>query len=208
MSTGARVWTTNDTGARTGGTDRAAWVRARHATAVTVLREMGFAAAVAWAMAIALVSHWVRECGWGRSEWRFNVGNMRAAGWTGDTVLLHGGDDSEPRPYRAYESEAEGVRDNIRLASSGKKTRTHPEGIYVPAWRHLIASNGTDGLGWYDLLMKGGWHPWSQNGLDEYRSIHRAVTGMVGEAAPIAGGLLVIGIMGALAVAGVTLGRG
>lgn len=205
----AKVWTTSDNGARTGnGNDRVAYVKARHAAAVAVLREMGIGAVIAWAMAIALVAHWVREGGWGRNEWRFNVGNIRARGWDGETVLLKGGDDPEPRPYRAYTSAEEGVRDAIRLASTGPTTRARPQGIYRPAWEHLLASGGTDGLGWYDRLMKAGWHPWSQDGLDEYRSIHRTVSGFVGHAAPLAGALLVVVVMGGLALGAGLVGRG
>jgi len=191
---------TRDEARWTGG-DRAAWMRLVHAAAVAVLSERGLDPVRAWWCAIALVTHWARETGYGRSMWAFNVGNIRAtAAWSGDVVRLEGADDlNGPAPYRAYASMEAGVRDALRLAVDGSR--------YAPAWAYLLGSFGRlwphaygsrvtevpcDAAGWYARLMRAGWHPYSDASLDDYRGVIPAVVAAVGSppvAAPLAVGL-------------------
>ncbi len=162
-----------------------AWVVTRHAALVRDLLGRGVPFERAWAMAIAIVAHYVRECGWGRAEWNYSVGNVRWTRGYPKAHLLDGGDDAEPRPYRAFDTLAEGVADAVRLAMGGPKNDAHPNGIYAPAWAHLLG--GGDPVRWYDMLMRAGWHPWSQKGLDEFRNILGTVRGYVGTKPPAGG---------------------
>lgn len=152
---------------RTGGTDQGAWTRSRYASLVSALRAEGIA--YAEEIAADIVAHWARETGWGRSEWRFNIGNIKdTAAWRGDGQTLPDG-----LHYRAYADLDSGVRDTLALL---RATR------YQGAWRYELQTH--DGLGWYDQLMRAGWHPWSQNALTEYASIRARVGRLVGLAAP------------------------
>jgi len=176
---------------------RRAWVRTRHAVLVRAVLARGLPFETAWTVGLALIAHYVRECGWGRAEWNWSLGNIRwTQGWP-KAHLLHGGDDSEPRPYRAYDSLDAGAADAVRLASTGPKTRAHPNGIYADAWAFLVG--GGDPVEWYDKLMHAGWHPWSEAALGEYRSIHATVTGWCGASAP-AGGAAALGALLTLVV--------
>lgn len=176
--------------------DRKRWVVSRHAAAVQNLLGRGLDLVTAWRVGLALVSHYAREDGWGKSEWNWSLGNIRwTPGWP-KAHLLDGGDDSEPRPYRAYDSLEAGVDDAVRLASSGPKNARHPNGIYADAWAFLVG--GGDPVGWYDRLMHAGWHPWSTAALNEFRSIHATVQGWCG-ASPPAGGAMALAALLALA---------
>lgn len=158
---------------RTGGTDQTAWTRSRYAALVDVLRGLGVASPEN--VAAAVVAHWARETGWGRSEWWFNVGNIKdTSGWTGDGQVLPDG-----LAYRAYPDLASGVRDTVALLRAPR---------YAPAWNYLVTTG--DGLGWYNLLMHAGWHPWTQTALDEYASIRARVGRLVNAAAPVVSPLL------------------
>ena len=183
---------------------RRAWVVSRHAAVVQNLLGRGFTIERAWVIALALVSHYVRECGWGRAEWNWSLGNIR---WTRGYALAHmlnGGDDSEPRPYRAYASLAEGVEDAVKLASTGPKTRARPQGIYAPSWAKLTA--GGDPFVWYDELVHAGWHPWSREAMDEFRQIYGTVRGMAGEKPPVGGAASLAALLALAALAAVVMG--
>jgi hypothetical protein len=157
------------------GLDRDTWTRTRHAAAVDVLRARGVSAPLAWTVASALLGHWAIECGWGRSEWRFNVGNVKpGSAWRGAVQVLPDG-----LTYRAYDTLEQGVADAIDLAAG---TGSNP--AYAPAWQHLLTTG--DGVGWYDRLMRAGWHPWSDAALSTYRSTWSRITAVVGPA-PAAG---------------------
>jgi hypothetical protein len=176
---------------------RRAWVRTRHVAIVRAIMSRNVPFEAAWRMGLALVAHYVRECGWGRAEWNWSLGNIRwTRGWP-KAHMLHGGDDTEPRPYRAYDSLEAGAEDAVRLASTGPKNAAHPNGIYAPSWAKLL--DGGDAVQWYDGLVRAGWHPWSQAGIDEFRSIYGTVRGWCGEAPP-AGGAGALAALLALAV--------
>ncbi len=183
---------------------RRRWTVSRHAAAVQELLARGLDLATAWRVALALVAHYARECGWGKAEWNWSLGNIRwTRGWP-KAHMLHGGDDSEPRPYRAYDSLAAGVADAVRLASSGPKTERHPNGIYADAWAFLVG--GGDPVQWYDKLMHAGWHPWSTAGLNEYRSIHGTVQGWCGASPPVGGAAALAALLALAAMALVVMG--
>ena len=179
------------------GLDRDTWTRTRHAAAVDVLRARGMSAPLAWTVASALLGHWAIECGWGRSEWRFNVGNVKpSSAWRGAVQVLPDG-----LTYRAYDTLEQGVADAIDLAAG---TRSNP--AYAPAWQHLLTTG--DGVGWYDRLMRAGWHPWSEEALATYRSTWSRVAATVGP--PPTAGTGIAGILLALAAVagGYALARG
>jgi hypothetical protein len=178
---------------------RRAWVVSRHRAIAAAILEQGVPLDRAWSMAHAICAHYVRECGWGRSEWNYGVGNIRWTEGFPKAHLLTGGDDNGPRPYRAYDSLAEGVRDAVRLARTGPVRRNgDPRGIYAPAWDFLLG--GGDAVGWYDKLMRAGWHPWSQAGLDEFASIVRTVRAWTGERPPAGGAAMLAAVLAAAAV--------
>lgn len=156
---------------RTGvGLSLEAWTRSRHAAAFDAVLARGVDRTTAWRIATALLGHWSIECGWGRAEWRFNVGNVKVGGWTGPVQRLPDG-----LLYRAYGDLAAGAEDSVRLASGGR---------YAEAWGYLLASG--DAVGWYDRLTRAGWHPWSEEALATYRSTSARVEGIVGSTPPAA----------------------
>jgi hypothetical protein len=145
--------------------ERAAWVRDRYARLAAATGSPRVAA--------ALLAHYVRETGWGRSEHNFALGNIRWTG-TGPAFYQQGDDDPQPRPYRAYEDAGDGVRDAVRLASSGR---------YAAGYQRLLA--GGSEAEWYSRLMQpadgvAGWHPYSDASLEEYVSILGTVRGILG----------------------------
>lgn len=155
------------------GLSREDWTRTRHAAAFDVLLARGLARPEAWAAATALLGHWSIECSWGRAEWRFNVGNIKpGSAWRGPVQTLPDG-----LVYRAYDTLPAGVEDAVNLAAG---TGSNP--AYADAWRYLLATG--DGVGWYDRLMRAGWHPWSEGALDAYRSTWARVRSIVGDAPP------------------------
>lgn len=140
---------------QTGGRDAHAWTRSRYAAAVAALRALGLDDATARRVAIALVAQWARETGWGRAEWGFNVGNVKASNWAGDYHRL-----SDGSYYRSHATLEDGVRDAINLHRSSR---------YRDAFNYLVSSG--DPVGWYDRIMRAGYHPWSQAALTEMGSI-------------------------------------
>jgi hypothetical protein len=145
----------------TGNVGAAPWVRSR----LAALEALG----VQPAAAVSVVAHWARETGWGRSEYGFNIGNIQdSPAWTGARQQLADG-----LWYRAFPSLAAGVRSTHALLLAPR---------YLPAWTYLQTTG--DGLGWYDRLMRAGWHPWSQTALDEYRQIRARVASLAGLASP------------------------
>jgi len=146
-------------------TEREAWVRARYELLAAITGSPRIAA--------ALLAHYTRETGWGRSEHNHSLGNIRWTG-AGPAFYQQGADDPTPRPYRAYDSAEEGARDAVRLASSGR---------YAAGWQRLLA--GGSEAEWYSRLMQpadgvAGWHPYSDGALDEFVSILATVRALVG----------------------------
>lgn len=169
---------------------RKAWVREVHASAARTLVARGLGAAAAWWCALAFVSHWVRETGWGDRMAGNNVGNIRASrGWTGPTVTQRGSDDPEGgAPYRAYATLDEGAAAAIALAADGSLYRAGfaalvascSGGPYVVRYEGREASIGADAVTWYAALMRAGWHPYSEASLEDYRGVVVPVAGIVG----------------------------
>lgn len=165
-----------------------AWARSRHAAAVDALVARGLPAQLAWWVAVAIVGHWANEVGWGRSERDYALGNIRAgSGWGGAVHYLQGSDDPAPAPYRAYRSLADGVEDNIRLATGVERDGTLAErSRYQRAFLDLVASVSdgpyvvssggrsvafpVDVVAWYAALTRAGWHPYSEESMSTYRS--------------------------------------
>lgn len=156
------------------GLPRDAWIRSRHAAAFDAVRARVADEARAWRIATALMGHWSIEAGWGGGEWGFNVGNVKPGGaWRGPVQRLPDG-----LIYRAYDSLPAGAEDAVNLAAG---TGTNP--AYAPSWGYLLATG--DGEGWYDRLMRAGWHPWSAEALATYRSTRARVAATVGDVPPV-----------------------
>lgn len=170
------------------------WIRTRHAAAMRAFLRRGVDASAAWYAAGALVAHWAHETGWGRAEWDFALGNIRAnAGWTG---LVHYLNDSNgmnpPRPYRAYATLDEGAEDAVRLAVDGP--------LYRPSFLALLSSaqrgpftvqvDGRtavlplDAVQWYADLTRAGWHPYSEQSQYVFQSTLTRVAETMGDAPP------------------------
>lgn len=154
---------------RTGGTDAHAWTRSRYLATVNALAGLGITGNTVRAMAIALVAQWARETGWGRNEWNYNVGNIKAMNWSGDYHRLNDGSF-----YRSFPTLAEGIANALALHQSSR---------YRAAWDYLRSSG--DAVGWYDRIMRAGYHPWSEEALTDMRSIasrvaSEPVSGLIG----------------------------
>lgn len=180
------------TAARTAdGLSREAWTTSRTRMAYDALLRRGLAPGAAWAAATALMGHWAIETGWGRSEWNGNVGNIKVgSGWNGPIHELTDG-----LLYRSYDTPDAGADDAVRLASETER--------YRAAWAYLVSTG--DGRGWYDRLMRAGWHPWSEDALTTYASTWSRVRNTVGQTAP---GAPAAGLSGWSTAAWVGLGAG
>lgn len=157
---------------RTGQTSRSradqdAWIRSRHAALYAEMKRRGVPNA--WNLAVFPVAHWGEETGWGHAEYNFNIGNIRSRGQCPTAHLIQGSDDSVPRPYCAYGSLAEGVARTFDLILAPR---------YAPAWQYLTSTG--DGIGWFDRLLRAGWHPWSQASMNSFRSEQARVSRVVG----------------------------
>lgn len=157
------------TGGSGSGADRDAWIRSRHAALVAELVRRGMDRVQAWSLAMAPVAHWGDETGWGRAEYGFNIGNIRAVGQCPNAHLLQGGDDSVPRPYCDYPSLGAGVSATLNLILAPR---------YAAGWS-LFVTDG-DPVGWFERLLRAGWHPWSQASVDSFRSEYARVQRTVG----------------------------
>lgn len=143
-----------------------AWTRTRHAALVAELSRGPSPTPNAPLVAAAVVAHWARETGWGLAEWRYNLGNIKAyASWHGQRQQLPDG-----LWYRAFTSLDEGVANTVALLRAP---------LYAAAWARLVAQP-TDAAGWYDALMRAGWHPWSQSALNDYRDVYARVCRVLG----------------------------
>lgn len=170
----------------------AEWSRTRHAEAVRALQRRGLSLPLAWWAAMALVGHWAYETGWGRAEWDYAVGNIRATGWSGPVHYLQGSDDAEPRPYRAYDTLADGIEDNIRLAVDNARYRPAFEGLLASqqGGPYLVRAEGRevyfplDVAGWQGALTRAGWHPPSEASAATFRSTVTRVAQAVGAPPP------------------------
>jgi hypothetical protein len=145
-----------------------AWLRSRFAALVDEWVRRGLRLELALPIASAALVHLRRETGCGEAEHNYSIGNPKAegapapvwrAGWHGDAMYLTNVDDGR-QLYRAYASLRDGVVDYVGLLSNAR---------YGPALAYLAATG--DGVGWYDRLMRAGYHPWSQDALDEYASL-------------------------------------
>lgn len=129
----------------------AAWVAARR-------DALGRVGVPEWAHR-AILAHWARETGWGRYEWNYNPGNIRAfpGVWRGDVMLLTGRDGT--LPYRSYRSIDEGARDYWRLINTPR---------YRSVLEHLRAGRPVE---WYRGLLRAGYSPLTDQAIAEFQRI-------------------------------------
>lgn len=183
------------------GLTREEWIRTRHTATVRALEARGLASELAWWVAIALMGHYAVETGWGRSEYDYALGNIRAANWSGPVHYLQGSDDAEPAPYRAYGTLDDGVEDAVRLATGTTRDGTLAAGSrYQPSFLALLRSDGggpytvsadgrtiafpIDVVQWYADLTRAGWHPYSEASMATYRSTVTRVAQTMGAPPP------------------------
>ena len=178
------------TGGSGSGADRDAWIRSRHAALVAELVRRGMDRSQAWSLAMAPVAHWGDETGWGRAEYGFNIGNIRAVGQCPNAHLLQGGDDAVPRPYCDYPSLEAGVSATLNLILAPR---------YAAGWSRFVADG--DAVGWFDRLLRAGWHPWSQASVDSFRSEYARVQRTVGAMPPSSSGTGMGAVVAILAIA-------
>lgn len=159
------------TGGSGSGADRDAWIRSRHGALAAELERRGYPWAQAWALAMAPVAHWGDETGWGRSEYNYAPGNIRSVGQCARAHLIQGSDDPTPRPYCAFGSLDEGVARTLDLILAAR---------YAPAWSYFVGSG--DPVGWFERLLRAGWHPYSEASVQSFRSEYARVQRTVGPA--------------------------
>ena len=104
--------------------------------------------------------------------------------------LLQGGDDSVPRPYCDYPSLEAGVSATLNLILAPR---------YAAGWSRFVADG--DAVGWFDRLLRAGWHPWSQASVDSFRSEYARVQRTVGAMPPSSSGTGMGAVVAILAIA-------
>lgn len=178
MSSTPTIVPLRHTGGSGSGADRDAWIRTRHAALVAELERRGIGNA--WNLAMAPVAHWGDETGWGRAEYDYAIGNIRNVGQCPLAHMLQGSDDAQPAPYCAYRSLDEGVARTLDLILRRDSRRD-----YLTAFEYLQSTG--DPVGWFERLLRAGWHPWSQASVDSFRSEYARVRRTVGTAPPPSG---------------------
>jgi hypothetical protein len=142
------------------------WAQSRGAVLLRLLIARGLPAAVAFAVMTKLLAHLWREVGGGRYEFDNNPGNIKASpSWAGLAAYRTNVHDGR-QPYRAYASIAEGLDAYLRHLENAR---------YGAALAQLVADR--DGARWYAAVMRAGYHPFSDEALIEWRSIHRRIVG-------------------------------
>lgn len=139
---------------------KSGWVLSRLAMVVRILMAAGMSAPNALKAAIDVVSHWARETGWGRAEWNYNPGNVKSYSDAQERYFLIDSTGSHDY-YVSYPNLYEGALWTLQKASHGR---------YADAWR--LVGQGED---WYAALMRAGWHPYTERGLNEFRDVRRRV---------------------------------
>jgi hypothetical protein len=128
------------------------WAQSRGAVLMRLLIARGLPTAIAFAVMTTLLAHLWREVGGGRYEFDNNPGNIKASpSWAG---------------LAAYASIAEGLDAYLRHLENAR---------YGAALAQLVADR--DGARWYAAVMRAGYHPFSDEALNEWRSIHRRIVG-------------------------------
>jgi hypothetical protein len=144
----------------------AEWARSRGGVLLRLLIARGLPSAVAFAVTTVPLAHLWREVGGGRYEFDNNPGNIKATSrWRGFAAYRTNVVDGR-QPYRAYASITEGLDAYLRHLENAR---------YGRALAELIAER--DGERWYASVMRAGYHPFSDEALREWRSIHRRIVG-------------------------------
>lgn len=121
------------------------WVIVRVSVSNVALNQNGYDEAVYPQASMAACACWALETGWGRAEWNFNVGNIHANGWPGDSAVLSNGEE-----IRVYPSVEAGIADWWRLVVEAPR--------YESAEAAFLTDHGTDWeylLGWSELRRAG-----------------------------------------------------
>jgi Mannosyl-glycoprotein endo-beta-N-acetylglucosaminidase len=106
------------------------WINTRSAALIT--------AGVTGPAMQAVLAQWALETGWGKAEWSFNVGNIKALPGQAYQVLADG------LSYAAYATLAEGVAAYLALVRDGARYKAlwPLAGTDVRAWAKALAAAG------------------------------------------------------------------
>lgn len=145
----------------------AEWLQTRFRAAVRALVAYGVPFDRALTVARVYLAMWALETGWGRSEVNFNLGFVRTgSAGTPDTGEFFRRDDAgQTAAFRSYRDLDAAAADAVRFLATGR---------YAPAFAHLLR-NPTDARGWYDRLLRAGYHPWHAADLDALESALRMI---------------------------------
>ncbi len=140
-----------------------AWSASRFELLYLTLRDLGLPALEALHAARAVLALWITETGWNESptagESNFNAGNI-----TGHSPYGWFRIPGNPRHFRAYADDTDGVRDAVVVLSTGR---------YRAAWDALVV--GGDPVEWYSAILRAGYTGWAQGLVDTFASVLRRI---------------------------------
>ena len=139
------------------------WAAARFELLYLTLRDLGLPVDESLHTARAVLALWITETGWQESrsagESNFNAGNI-----TGHSPYGFFRIGTNPRHFRAYASEVDGVRDAVVVLSTRH---------YRDAWQALVV--GGDPVEWYSAILRAGYTPWAQGLVDTFAGVLRRI---------------------------------
>lgn len=140
-----------------------AWSASRFELLYLTLRDLGLPALEALRMARAVLALWITETGWNESpaggESNYNAGNI-----TGHSPYGWFKIPNNPRHFRAYADDTDGVRDAVVVLSTGR---------YRAAWDALAV--GGDPVEWYSAILRAGYTGWAQGLVDTFAGVLRRI---------------------------------
>lgn len=140
-----------------------AWAASRFELLYLTLRDLGLPSLEALHTARAVLALWVTETGWNESptagESNYNAGNITGASPYGFFRIV-----GNPRHFRAYADDTDGVRDAVVVLSTGR---------YRAAWDVLVV--GGDPVEWYSAILRAGYTAWAQGLVDTFASVLRRI---------------------------------
>lgn len=144
---------------RTGPRPFEAWSAERFELLYRTLRDVGLPPENARHAARAVLALWITEVGWNESrdggESNFNPGNITGAGPYGYFRI-----PGNPRRFRAYANEGDGVRDAVRVLSIGR---------YRAAWDRLVTMGAP--VTWYDEILRAGYTQHTPALVEQYSQV-------------------------------------
>jgi hypothetical protein len=144
---------------RTGPRPFERWSAERFELLYRTLRDVGLPPENARHTARAVLALWITETGWNESaeggESNFNPGNITSAGPYGYFRI-----PGNPRRFRAYADAGDGVRDAVRVLSTGR---------YRAAWDALVQLGAP--VSWYDAILRAGYTAHTPALVEQYANM-------------------------------------